>query len=328
MKIAKVTHFFPPKAIAINRLSFNNESDYQYHQRLVGTQQLYASEVGTTGSDLALEAAKKMLLSVAADSIDFLLFSSLTLDYKAPSTASVLHHNLSLKASCGVLDIPAGCSAFPSALAIAQGLFLLGNTSRVLILLGEVPSQAVDQNDASLRFLFGDAGVAVLVEPSDSNQHFIHGNDGEGIAYLNVKHGGARFPFTHDYLEMNRHQPQLNRFGRIEMEGHGILKMTLKNIPLALKELLLKYQYQLEDIDYFIFHQGSQVLLEALCKKMKIPADKVLNYLPVFGNTVSCSIPLAWHLAEMDGRFTSGDKIVCLGFGVGFSWSGTIMHYP
>jgi 3-oxoacyl-[acyl-carrier-protein] synthase-3 len=45
------------------------------------------------------------------------------------------------------------------------------------------------------------------------------------------------------------------------------------------------------------------------------------------GNTVSCSIPIAWKKAELEGRFKPGDKIVILGFGVGFSWCGTLLRY-
>jgi 3-oxoacyl-[acyl-carrier-protein] synthase-3 len=82
------------------------------------------------------------------------------------------------------------------------------------------------------------------------------------------------------------------------------------------------------EIDYFLFHQGSNILLEALGRKMKVPESKMLNFLALYGNTVSCSIPLAWYHAEKEGIFHSGDKILCMGFGVGFSWSGTILHYP
>ena len=328
MKISKVSHFFPQQIKKIDRFSFENDLDYQHHQRFVGTRQLHLSEIGTTGSDLALEAAKRLLRQIPKQHIDFLIFSSLTLDYKTPTTASVLHRALGLKNSCGVLDVPSGCAAFPTALALANGFFLSGSAKCILIVLGEVPSQAVDPQDPSLRNLMSDAGVAVIVEPSTNPSHFVFGNDGEGFDYLKVEQGGARFPFTMDYLKANLHQPQLNRFGTIAMDGQGILKMTLKNIPTAIHELLRLYQYDLAEIDYFLFHQGSNILLEALARKMKVPESKMLNFLAVYGNTVSCSIPLAWYHAEKEGKFHSGDKILCMGFGVGFSWSGTILHYP
>lgn len=327
MRISKVTYFFPPNVKQIDQSCFERTLDFKQHQRLVGTTTLYQSEIGTTGSDLGLEAAKAMLKNIDPQYIDFLIFSSLTLDFKAPTSASIIHQKLGLKTSCGAIDLPLGCSAFTSALALSNGFFKTGNMQRILIVLGEVPSQAVDSDDASVRNLFGDAGVAVLVEPSENPFHFVFGNDGEGIDYLKVSQGGSRFPFNFDYLNANKNQPHLNQFGKIEMEGQGILKMTLKHIPVAIRTLLNSYNLKIEDIDYFIFHQGSKILLDAISRKMEIPSRKIIDYMALYGNTVSCSIPLAWYFAEKDGLFKSGDRILCLGFGVGFSWSGTIIHY-
>ncbi|MFM1810298.1 MAG: 3-oxoacyl-[acyl-carrier-protein] synthase 3, partial [Bacteroidota bacterium] len=105
-------------------------------------------------SDLALKAAMKLLVDADLNDIDFLIFSSLTLDYHAPSTASILHKKLGLKASCGVMDLPLGCAGFPMALMMANGLFNTMNLNRVLVLLGEVPTRAVHPANTSINYAF------------------------------------------------------------------------------------------------------------------------------------------------------------------------------
>jgi len=38
-------------------------------------------------------------------------------------------------------------------------------------------------------------------------------------------------------------------------------------------------------------------------------------------------IPIALYHAEMDGKLVIGNKVVILGFGVGYSWGGTVITW-
>jgi 3-oxoacyl-[acyl-carrier-protein] synthase-3 len=325
--IQGVTYHFPARQIDITPSSFENKQQFDAHQTFVGTSKLYQAPEDATASDLALKAARELLVDNDLNDIDFLIFSSLTLDYNAPSTASILHKKLGLKASCGVMDLPLGCAGFPMALMMANGLFNTMNLNRVLVLLGEVPTRAVHPADASLNYVFGDAGAAVLLGKSMDKLCFEFGNDGDGFSSLNVLRGGARFPMDIAYLESNREFPWLNQFGELSMDGHGILKLSLTHIPRAVYSLLGKYDLTLGQIDHVIFHQASNIVIDALQRKLSLPKEKVVNYLADGGNTISCGIPIAWAKAQADKRFKVGDTIMVFGFGVGFSWCGSILKY-
>jgi 3-oxoacyl-[acyl-carrier-protein] synthase-3 len=67
-------------------------------------------------------------------------------------------------------------------------------------------------------------------------------------------------------------------------------------------------------------------MLEALRKKIKIPKEKFIIEMDTVGNTVSSTIPIALARAKSKGRIKSGDTAVLLGFGVGYSWGGTIVE--
>jgi 3-oxoacyl-[acyl-carrier-protein] synthase-3 len=58
---------------------------------------------------------------------------------------------------------------------------------------------------------------------------------------------------------------------------------------------------------------------------MNIPENKVFNYIEEVGNTVASSIPIALYEAIKCGKAKKGDNILMAGFGVGLSWSGTII---
>jgi len=325
--IQGLTYHFPAHQIEITHASFENKQQYDAHQTFVGTSTLYQASSDLTASDLAFNAAIKLLVDVDLNDIDFLIFSSLTLDYHAPSTASILHKKLGLKAACGVMDLPLGCAGFPMALMTANGLFKTMNLNRVLVLLGEIPTRAVHPADASLTYVFGDAGVAVMLGQSMDTLYFEFGNDGDGFSSLNVQRGGARFPMDISYLESNREFPWLNQFGALSMDGHGILKLSLTHIPQAVYSLLDKYGLTLDQIDHVIFHQASNIVIDALQRKLNLPKEKVVNYLADGGNTISCGIPIAWAKAQEEMRFKAGDSIMVFGFGVGFSWCGSILTY-
>jgi 3-oxoacyl-[acyl-carrier-protein] synthase III len=325
--IQGLTYHFPARQIDITAASFENKQQYDAHQTFVGTSTFYQASSDLTASDLALNAAMKLLVDVDLNDIDFLIFSSLTLDYHAPSTASILHKKLGLKAACGVMDLTLGCAGFPMALMTANGLFKTMSLKRILVLLGEIPTRAVHPADASLKYVFGDAGVAVMLGQSTDSLCFEFGNDGDGFSSLNVQRGGARFPMDISYLESNREFPWLNQFGALSMDGHGILKLSLTHIPQAVYSLLDKYGLTLDQVDHVIFHQASNIVIDALQRKLNLPKEKVVNYLADGGNTISCGIPIAWAKAQEEMRFKTGDTIMVFGFGVGFSWCGSILTY-
>jgi 3-oxoacyl-[acyl-carrier-protein] synthase-3 len=67
--------------------------------------------------------------------------------------------------------------------------------------------------------------------------------------------------------------------------------------------------------------------LEALQRKLAIPEGKMINYIADGGNTVSCTIPIAWAKAIEEHRFKNEDKVLLVGFGVGFSWCSALVTY-
>jgi 3-oxoacyl-[acyl-carrier-protein] synthase-3 len=68
-------------------------------------------------------------------------------------------------------------------------------------------------------------------------------------------------------------------------------------------------------------------MLEHLRKKIGIPSDKFFIHIENCGNTVSSTIPIALKEAIDAGRIKKGYKCLLAGFGVGYSWAGTVLRF-
>ena len=155
-----------------------------------------------------------------------------------------------------------------------------------------------------------------------------YGTDGSGGPNLIVPTGGMRKPRTAESgvaseAESGNVRSQDNLF----MNGAEIFNFTLTVVPESVQGLLDKSGMKLEDIDLFVFHQANKYMLDHLRKRIKIPEDKFQLAMNHCGNTVSSTIPIALKHASADGKLKSGDVVMLVGFGVGYSWGATLLRW-
>lgn len=283
-------------------------------------------------SDLGVGAAQKLLATGACSprDIDFLLFCTQSPDYFLPATACTLQSRLGLNTDCGALDFNQGCSGFIYGLSLAKGLVETGAARNVLLITAETYTKFINPRDRSARTIFGDGAAATLVSAVEADDAligpFVFGTDGRGARSLIVPAGGMRQPVTPETaVEVedggNWRSPQ-----NLYMDGPEIFNFTLRVVPAAVKQLLEKTGLQLEQVDYFVFHQANKFMLDRLQAKLRIPAQKFCLFLETCGNTVASTIPIALEYAHGAGHVKAGDKVMLIGFGVGLSWAATMIE--
>lgn len=321
-----------PQAILTNAALEQEFSDWPAQKILdkTGIAQRHIAAPGETASDLAYHAAEKLFAThdVARADIDFLILCTQAPDYLLPSSACVLQQRLGLPTSCGALDINLGCSGYVYALAMAKGLIESGIRKKVLLLTADTYSKYINARDRSVRTLFGDGAAASVIAagaPQQALGPFVLGTDGSGANNLIVPAGGMRTARsaataseTEDASGNWRSQDDLF------MDGAQIVQFTLGAVPRTMQELLTAAGKTLDDIDHVIFHQANKFMLDALRRKIRIPEDKFVIEIDTVGNTVSSTIPIAIARARASGRIQPGDTALLLGFGVGYSWAGTL----
>lgn len=285
-------------------------------------------------SDLAVEAAQRLFASGACQpaEIDFVLFCTQSPDYFLPTTACLLQDRLGIPTRAGALDYNLGCSGFVYGLGMAQGLIETGQASRVLLLTAETYSKFMHPRDKSVRTIFGDAAAATLIGAVDSERPllgpFVYGTDGAGGRNLIVPAGGLRCPRSASTGEETE-----DEFGNVRsrnhlfMDGAEIFNFTLDVVPDSVTHLLERAGKSCDDIDLFVFHQANRYMLEHLRKRLKLPPEKFCMTMAHCGNTVSSSIPIALKHASDEGRIQAGQTAMLVGFGVGYSWSATLVRW-
>jgi 3-oxoacyl-[acyl-carrier-protein] synthase III len=328
--IKAISYYLPEKVLTNKDLcadfpELNEDEIYKSS----GIKSRHISAPAEIGSDVGFHAAENFFKEhhINKEEIDFLLFCTEGLDYKAPATSCILQHRLNLPKTCGALDIPYGCTGFVYGLSVSKGLIESGQAKNILLLTSDVPTKVIEPRDKELRIIFGDGGAATLISCTTENKNigkFVFGTDGSGYDKLIVRTSGSREYITKEWLEAFKDSDGM-KWGRMEMKSSEIFLFAMKIVPVMVKELLEKEQLLLEDIDLFVFHQANVQMLEVLRRKMKIPVERFIVDMEGVGNTVSASIPIALKRAMDKGLIKNGSNIMLCGFGIGLSWAGTIV---
>lgn len=291
------------------------------------------AEPDECASDLGVRAAQKLFDRgvCGPQDVDYLLFCTQSPDYFLPTTACLVQQRLGLATSCGAIDFNQGCSGFVYGLSLAKSLIEAGLAGNVLLITADTYSKFLNARDRSVRTVFGDAGAATLIRATDSESDllgpFVFGTDGRGAENLIVRAGGLRTPLTAASFE--EHEDNSGNWrsdANLYMNGPEIFNFTLSKLPKAIASLLQKSEQTLDDVDYFIFHQANQFMLDRLRSKLSIPPEKFCVDLEWCGNTVSSTIPIALERAAAAGIVRPGMQVMLVGFGVGYSWAAAMMR--
>jgi 3-oxoacyl-[acyl-carrier-protein] synthase-3 len=273
-----------------------------------------------TALDLAENAANKLFACgvCSPDKVEYILFCTQSPDYFLPTTACLLQERLGVSTAAGAADYNLGCSGFVYGLSLAKGLIETGQVKNVLLITSETYSKYIKDDNINVRTIFGDAAAATFIEGKESEYDligpFVFGTDGSGKDNLIVKNRGHR-------------NPELSSSAELYMNGPDIFLFTIKTVPKAVKDLLGKCGDAINDINYFVFHQANQYMLEHLRNKIGISKSKFCIDMKDYGNTVSSSIPIALSNLMKKNVLHDDAKIMLVGFGVGYSWGATICRF-
>ena len=312
--------------------SYFPEEDVKEIVKKTGIKERRFVDDKTCASDLCCAAAEKLFDDMAIDrsEIDLLIFISQTPDYRMPATSIILQDRLGLPKSTIAFDVNLGCSGFIYGMAIAFSMIQQSHFRKVLLLDGETRSKVYSPKDRQVAFLFGDAGVAALIEkdPKYGESHFSLNSDGARYDLIQIKAGGYRYPSSAETVK----EKVVDEHGNIRsdeqgfMNGADVFNFLIREVPKDIKWLLNKTNSSLDAFDYYVFHQANEFMNSYLVKKLKLDHQKVPMSIEKFGNTSSVSIPLT-IATQLQGKLKDRKKVMLCGFGVGLSWATAIVRF-
>ena len=283
-------------------------------------------------SDMAVKAAQNLFseYEVLPQDVDFILLCTQSPDYFLPTTACIVQERLGIPTSAGAMDYNLGCSGYIYGLAVTKGLLCTGVAKNVLLITSETYTKHIHPLDRSTRTVFGDGAAATFLTKNNVSciGEFVLGTDGKGAPNLIIPAGGMAKPKTAETSIGKEDQSgNIRSEENLYMNGPAIYAFTLRTVPDLISETLVRNDLTMEQIDYVVLHQANKLVLTSLRDKLDIPDEKFCIDVEELGNTVSSTIPIAIKraMARVPEKFKPGSKILIAGFGVGYSWGGTVM---
>ena len=271
------------------------------------------TEEGLGTSYLARKAAKQLIqkTGVDPDTIDALIVTTTTPDYKFPSTASIVLGKLGLK-NAFAFDFSAACCGFLYTLDVAASMIQSGRYKKIIVIGADKMSSLVDYTDRATCVLFGDGAGAVLVEATEEENVGVQNSylrtDGQGLPFLHMKAGGSVCPPSHFTVDHRLHY--------LYQEGRTVFRYAVTDMSNDVMKIMEMSNLKADDVNWVIPHEANLRIIEAVTKRAGIPLDKVVVNIDHYGNTSAATIPLA--LWDAESQLKKGDNVIFTAFGAGF----------
>ena len=315
----------------VNNYSFPSKQTMRL-KKIMGYRQHRLAKETSTVSDFAVYGLNYMLEQnwISREEIGAVVVVTLCPDYFVPHISNIVQAKCDLDTDIVCLDIPQGCCGF--LLGLMQSFMLIdyvGN-KKVILINGDVLSHKVSKRDRNDFPLIGDATTVTVIEKASdamSVYYEMHMDGKRGDALI-IPAGGFRMPCTAETaLMVDQGDGNFRSLDNMCMDGSGIFNFVQTEVPPMLLDALKRTGKNVEDFDYFLFHQPNRFMLQKLAEKTGLPKDKIpMNLVENFGNPSGASIPMTAIYNYREELLTRQNKYCLSAFGSGLSWGVMFME--
>jgi len=288
-----------------------------------GIKERHIAKRGERTSTYCIKAAQIALddAGVTAEELDFIIIGTISPDMRFPATAIFVQEALKAKnATCW--DISATCSGFLYCLYQAEALIALGRAKKGLVIGAEMLSLITDWTDRGTCVLFGDgAGAVVLTEATDErgilSTYIGSGGDASQLLYC-IGHGSAG-------SNSSRHEVPGQQL--LYMNGNEVFRHAVRIMDKCATEACSRAGVHPGELDWLVPHQANARIIKATAERVGLPMEKVIVTIQKYGNNSSASIPFALDDGRREGLIKDGQTVLCVAFGGGFTWGGSVIRF-
>ncbi len=296
-------------------------SDEWIMQRIGIRERRILREKGKATSDMGTEAVKMLLkkTNTSPDEVDLLICATITPDMPFPATANIIAHKVGIH-NAWSFDLNAACSGFIFALSTGVQFIESGRYRKVIIVGAEMMSSITNYKDRTTCPLFGDAGTAVMLEPTIEEVgviDYINHVDGLGRHHLHMKAGGSLRPASFETVQNGEHF--------VYQEGQAVFKAAVSSMAEVAVQIMERHHLSPEEIAWVVPHQANMRIIDATARRMGVNPEKVMNNIKSYGNTTSATIPLC--LYDYEKQLKKGDNMILVAFGAGFTWGSVFLKW-
>ena len=274
-------------------------------------------------SDLAAEASRRAMADagVKAEDVDLIVLATSSPDVPLSATACIVQYKLGAR-NAAALDINNVCSGFIYGLDIGWKMAAADTYQNVLVIGAETYSRILNWKDRTTCVFFGDGAGAVVLKECKKGQGLLASalySDGSGHKVIEIPAGGSRIPTTHETLDKG--------LNYLFMDGKTVWDFATVKFPEAVRDVVAKAGYDLEDVDLIVPHQSNINIIKRSMEVLGLPMERAYSHLQTYGNMAGASVPVALDMAVREGRVKRGDLIVTCGYGGGLAWGANAIRW-
>jgi 3-oxoacyl-[acyl-carrier-protein] synthase III len=311
--------YLPEQVLTNDDLAARLDTSDDWIRQRTGIGERRVAATGELTSDLAVSAAHRALddAGMSGSDLDLIVLATATPDNTFPATATKVQARLGMHRGAA-FDIQAVCAGFIFALATADNALRLGQARTALVIGAETFSRILDWSDRGTCVLFGDgAGALALTAVGDE------GPRGRGVLSTHLHSDGRQY----DILYVDGGPSSTQYTGLLRMDGREVFRQAIAHLSEVVDEALAANALSAADIDWLVPHQANSRIVDAVARKLGLPAAKVVSTIDRHANTSAASIPLALATAVGDGRIRPGQLVLLEALGGGLSWGASLVRW-
>jgi 3-oxoacyl-[acyl-carrier-protein] synthase-3 len=323
-KIVGVGAYAPKRVLTNADLEKMVATSDEWIVQRTGIRERRIADESEATSDLAVKAAQQALerANLVPEDIEFIAVGTTTPDMVFPSVGNIVQHRLGCRRA-GSVDLMAACAGSVYSLVVGAQFIQTGKYRRVLCIGAETLSKITDFTDRGTCILLADAAGAAVLEGTEEEDRGIIDvdlySDGQYWELLYMPGGGSRYPATAETVAQRMHYAK--------MKGNEVYKVAVRMFADCAEKILSRNGFTADDVSLFIPHQANLRIIEAACKRVKLPMERVFVNVDRYGNTGAASVYVALEEALAAGRIKRGDLLLMAAFGGGFAWGAVLMRW-
>lgn len=286
-------------------------------------------------TDMCLEAARGALADADLDpeELELVLYhGSEFKDYIVWSAAANIADRLGATTAYATESYTL-CAGAPIAFRQVKAQLLAGDIDTALLVTASREEDLVDytNQDSSFMFNFGSGASAAVLErePDESRARaWVRESDaltdGSFSEDVVMPAGGSVSPPSHETVETNDHTLDVpDPDGMKERLG----EVSLDNYLTVAENAVERSGYTLDDVDFVAVTHMKRSFHELLLSELGLDPEMDGYYLDEYGHVQSVDQILALEEGRLDGRIDSGDIVLFLAAGTGYTWGGTVLEW-
>ena len=314
--LAGVGAYLPERAVSNDELARTVETSDEWIRERTGIRQRYIAAPHETAAFMATRAARAALADAGTEpgEVDAIILATSTPDQAFPATALRVQAELGVTRGFG-FDLAAACAGFIYALSVADSMIRSGQAHTALVIGSEVYSRILNWQDRGTCVLFGDGAGAVLLRGGETARR--------GILSTHLHSQGS----LGDILYVDGAVGRRDRPGYLVMNGREVFRHAVTRLAESVDEALAANGLSRHDVDWLVPHQANLRIIDAMARKLGLPAERVVITVDRHANTSAASVPLALAEARNDGRIRDGDLVLMEALGGGLAWGSALVRF-